>query len=361
MSLVGNVLMSFKVFRTSTFDFKPGDYQHSHLQRHHTDMMDVTIPLDINWANLWRDLYGLDDATLISELQSRGLPNVMIYPLALGRIEANRKKQEEDYLFETPFWQDASEDLLHLYDRSEARTESIHRNLFGSRWVGLDPVELIRRNAGWKKWRIKFPPYLCSASGQYHMRKDRLESSEFDMIKDILSEEGLQKYRIENSWESRYKASSLEWMQPAQDEFDAIMQYEFAIKEIEKELDSKKANRDPDYQVALRDRRRKLDKRIESTLGDDRFKEYFLLSLQSAPAVMALKDVFGLEEGQAREILQINWNQAERIRNGLSQFPDDSAHHKNDRDRIKSLLSAEAYAALIDTTAHYFPRGFFKE
>jgi len=86
-----------------------------------------------------------------------------------------------------------------------------------------------------------------------------------------------------------------------------------------------------------------------------------LCRLQAAPAVMAMQHVYGLDESQVREILQINWDEMARIRNGLSQFPDDSSHYRIVREQIKSMLSEEAYAALVKHTAPYFPRGFFKE
>jgi hypothetical protein len=370
LSIVCNCWMTLQVFsKADPFEGITEGNTQPDLQQHPGNQLtfdqsmaqDVIIPRDVNWTNLWQALYGLNDGALVAELQSRGIANVMIYPLVLGRIEAHRLEQEEAYLLDTPFWKDATEDLLHLYDQSEARTEALHRKLFGARWAGADAVERIRRDSGWQKWRLNMPPDLCSALGQYHMRKDRLEASEFDMLKDLLSEEEFQQYRIENSWESRYRASSLEWMHPAQEEFDAIMQYEFGIDEITKEKNSQKASRDPDFQEVLQEKRRQLDAQIETALGSDRFNDYTLCRLQAAPAVMAMQHVYGLDESQVREILQINWDEMARIRNGLSQFPDDSSHYRIVREQIKSMLSEEAYAALVKHTAPYFPRGFFKE
>ena len=115
------------------------------------------------------------------------------------------------------------------------------------------------------------------------------------------------------------------------------------------------------FQEVLQEKRRQLDAQIETALGSDRFNDYTLCRLQAASAVMAMQHVYGLDESQVREILQINWDEMARIRNGLSQFPDDSSHHRIVREQIKSMLSEEAYAALVKHTAPHFPRGFFKE
>ena len=106
LSIVCNCWMTLQVFsKADPFEGIIEGNTQPDLQQHPSNQLtfdqsmaqDVLIPRDVNWTNLWQDLYGLNDGALVAELQSRGIANVMIYPLVLGRIEAHRLEQEEAY------------------------------------------------------------------------------------------------------------------------------------------------------------------------------------------------------------------------------------------------------------------------